>query len=212
LALAEHGRIVASRSLDEARRHARDLAPTLQAMLCEREWKPAEIAAVLISLGPGSYTGLRVGVMSAKTFAFATGCALVGIPTLPLLALQAPGDEVDVIEDAQQDRVFAQSFRKDPDTGLPIPVSALAVQSLDEWIQTRERRRVITGPGLIPYRHKLPTDVTVTEADLWRPRPASLLCLGMVSLGVGELADVWKLEPLYAKPSSAEELWAKRGK
>ncbi len=70
--------------------------------------------AVLVSRGPGSYTGLRVGIMSAKTFAYATGCALIAVDTFAAIALQAPESvaRVDVLADAQQDKVYVQSFAR----------------------------------------------------------------------------------------------------
>ena len=65
------------RRLDEARRNARDLAPAAAELLQKQGWKPIGLDAVLVSCGPGSYTGLRVGIMSAKTLAYATRCALI---------------------------------------------------------------------------------------------------------------------------------------
>src|SRR5436309_5366892 len=100
--------ILAERRLNEQRKHCQDLAPTVQALLREQGWKPADVEAVIVSLGPGSYTGLRVGVMAAKAFAYATGCKLIGVPTFPILALPAldKHQQVEVIEDAQQGRVY----------------------------------------------------------------------------------------------------------
>ena len=90
VALAEDESVLGERRLDQARRHARDLGPFAHALLSEAGWKARELDAVVVSLGPGSYTGLRVGVMSAKMLAYATGCALLGIPTFQALAAQAP--------------------------------------------------------------------------------------------------------------------------
>src|SRR6185437_7257912 len=91
------------RRLDETRRQARDLAPAMAALLAEQGWRPREVQAVLVSHGPGSYTGLRVGIMSAKTFAYATGCPLIAVDTFKAIALQAPESvaQVDVLADAQ---------------------------------------------------------------------------------------------------------------
>src|SRR5205085_2940336 len=71
-------------------------------------WHPREIQACFVGTGPGSYTGLRVGIMAAKAFAYATGCALLGADTFATIAGQAPAEalRLDVIADAQQDRVY----------------------------------------------------------------------------------------------------------
>src|SRR5262245_32159459 len=79
--LAADGRLLAGRRLSETHRHARDLAPTVAALFREFAWKPADVQAVVVSRGPGSYTGLRVGVMTAKAFAYATGCRLLALDT-----------------------------------------------------------------------------------------------------------------------------------
>jgi tRNA threonylcarbamoyladenosine biosynthesis protein TsaB len=110
VALAEGDQVIAARSLEEARRHARDLAPALHELLAERSWAARSLEAIFVSRGPGSYTGLRVGVMSAKVLAYATGCALLAVDTFAALARQSGAKLVDVIADAQQERVYAQRF------------------------------------------------------------------------------------------------------
>lgn len=116
VALAEGERVLGQRRLDEARRHARDLVPFVRALLDEQGWKARDLDAVIVSIGPGSYTGLRVGVMSAKTLAYATGCALVGVETFAALARQAPAaaERIDVLGDAQQGKVYLQRFQCSP--------------------------------------------------------------------------------------------------
>src|SRR4051794_20872764 len=97
--LALGPRLLAERALDATRRHARDLAPAAAELLRGQGWRPRDLAAVLVSLGPGSYTGLRVGVMSAKALAYAIGCAVEGVPTFDVIAGQADvaGRDLEVI-------------------------------------------------------------------------------------------------------------------
>src|SRR5262245_25636146 len=113
VAVALGGAVREARHLDEARRNAvaRDLAPSVADLLRGQGWKAADLDGVLVSLGPGSYTGLRVGIMSAKALAYATRCALIGVETFPAIARQAPPgcERLDVLGDAQQDKVYAQS-------------------------------------------------------------------------------------------------------
>ena len=90
VALAEGTALREMRRLDEAKRHARDLAPATAELFGAQGWKARDLNGVVVSLGPGSYTGLRVGVMSAKTLAYATGCALIGVETFAVVAAQAP--------------------------------------------------------------------------------------------------------------------------
>src|SRR5262249_2078610 len=147
------------RSLDEARRHARDLAPTVAALLEQQRWRPRDVSAVVVSLGPGSYTGLRVGVMSAKTFAYATGCALVGVETFAAIARQAPPDveRVDVLADAQKSNVYVQSFACAG--GSWRAAGALTVRPFADWLAGRATDAAVSGPGLLKWQSSLPAGV-----------------------------------------------------
>src|SRR5262249_39039344 len=114
VAVAEGERLLGVRSLDEARRHARDLAPAFGDLLAAQGWRPRDLDGVIVSRGPGSYTGLRVGIMSAKALAYATGCALLAVDTFAAIAAQAPPEALTlhVLADAQQDQLYVQPFRR----------------------------------------------------------------------------------------------------
>jgi tRNA threonylcarbamoyladenosine biosynthesis protein TsaB len=209
VALAEEGRVLAAGVLDEGRRHARDLAPCVRDLLQERNWRPADVEAVLVSRGPGSYTGLRVGIMSAKAFAYATGCKLLGVDTFAAIALQSePALHVEVIADAQQGRVYCQRFRLAG--GLPAVVRPLKIAPVHDWLTWLRPGDVATGPALSLHLGVIPEGVAAAAAGCWNPLPESLLRLGLHRLAGGEADDPWKLEPLYHRPSSAEEKWASR--
>lgn len=198
------------RPLDEARRQARDLAPAMAALLAEQGRRPRDVQAVIVGRGPGSYTGLRVGIMSAKTFAYAAGCAVIAVDTFAAVALQAPvsATRLDVLADAQQDKVYVQSFLRTPTEWQSS--STLAIRSVADWLATRQEDAWATGPGLHKWAGRLPAEVLQLEASLWEPRPASLLQIGLRRYLAGQRDDPWLLEPLYLRPSSAEEQWRAR--
>jgi tRNA threonylcarbamoyladenosine biosynthesis protein TsaB len=210
VALALGGELRGVRRLDEARRNARDLAPATAALLAEQGWRPRELQAVIVSRGPGSYTGLRVGIMSAKTLAYATGCALLAVDTFAALALQAPPSvpRIDVLADAQQEKVYVQSFVRSANGWQPS--TELAIRRVADWLAAREPNAWATGPGLLKWASRLPADVPQLDASLWEPQPASLLHIGLARYLTGERDDPWTLEPLYLRPSSAEEQWRGR--
>ena len=209
VALAAGDRILSERRLDEARRHARDLAPATAALLAEQGWRAPDLDGVVVSLGPGSYTGLRVGIMSAKALAYATGCRLLGVETFAAIALQAPdaADAVDVIADAQQDKVYLQRFRR---TEGWQAITPLRISPFTDWLATLPPDVWVTGPGLAKHRERLPATVQVVPAEDWHPRASSLLGLALERWRRGERDDPFAVEPLYLRPSSAEEKWAGR--
>jgi tRNA threonylcarbamoyladenosine biosynthesis protein TsaB len=212
VALGEGRSLVGVRRLEEARRHARDLAPAVADLLTAQAWKPRDIAAVIVSRGPGSYTGLRVGLMSAKTFAYATGCTLLALETFAVLAAQAPAEalRLAVVADAQQDRVYVQEFARTAAGALLAATAPLSIQQVAAWLQSRQGPWCITGPGLRKIGDKLPAEVKALDTAYWDPQPATLLELGSSRHQQGERDDVWTMEPLYLRPSAAEEQLARR--
>jgi tRNA threonylcarbamoyladenosine biosynthesis protein TsaB len=208
VALGEEVR--AARRLDEARRHARDLAPAVAELLAGQGWRPRELHGVVVGRGPGSYTGLRVGVMSAKTLAYATGCALLGVDTFAAIALEAPEEahDLDVLADAQQDKIYVQAFTRVAQGWAAR--TALAVVPFADWLARRRPDAWVSGPGLLKWEGRLPADVPRLEATRREPRPEGLLKLGLARYRAGERDEPWALEPLYLRPSSAEEQWRGR--
>jgi tRNA threonylcarbamoyladenosine biosynthesis protein TsaB len=211
VALAEGATLLAVRSLDEARRHARDLAPAVAELLAAQHWKPRDVSGIIVSLGPGSYTGLRVGIMSAKTFAYATGCAIVGIETFLAIASQTPAEvqSVDVLADAQKNNVYVQSFRREGSGWRN--TSELTICLFADWLTHRAADAWVSGPGLHKCRAQLPSEIRVVDEAFWEPRAEGLLPLGLARLAVGSSDNALSLEPLYLRPSSAEEQWRARG-
>ncbi len=208
LALAEGESIRADRQLDESRRHARDLAPALTELLAAQGWKPADLNGVSVSRGPGSYTGLRVGLISAQMLAYATGCKAIAINTFAAIAIQAPGPvrELAVLADAQQGKMYVQRFARADEKDWQ-PVSELTIESFEDWLRRRTPATWLTGPGLESGSAKLPADVPVVPRTAWHPTVESLLALGLARWQRGESDDLWHLEPLYARPSAAEQQW-----
>lgn len=191
--LARGGAVVRSRTLDETRRLARDLAPNIAEMLKEESLAPKDVAGVMVSIGPGSYTGLRVGIASAKTFAFATGCPLIAVPTFAAVSREVPESDREtwVFADALQGLVYIQRYRNGEvldELRIASASEALVEVPPDVWL---------AGPGLAMY--KLNDAGLVAEPSL-----ASLLQAGS---GLPPLtrADLLALEPLYLRGSSAEE-------
>ena len=204
VALAHGEVIVGERSFDESRRHARDLAPAIHELLTCHNWRARDLDGVIVSRGPGSYTGLRVGLMSAKTLAYATGCALLAIDTFAAIyqPILAAHPSVDIIADAQQDNIYVQRFGADP---APLTIVPLAA-----WLESALAKGTsVTGPGLEALAARLPADLTILPRETWLPLPASLLSIGMARYRKGERDDPFAVEPLYLRPSSAEQKWDK---
>jgi len=90
VALCHEGRLVAEYRLNMKNVHAGLLISSVDKILADSRFKPADLDAIAVSIGPGSFTGLRIGLATAKGLAFANNQAIVGVPTLAALAGQAP--------------------------------------------------------------------------------------------------------------------------
>jgi tRNA threonylcarbamoyladenosine biosynthesis protein TsaB len=202
--VAVGGRVVRAADLDPARRHNRDLAPTAGGLLRAEGLAPRDLAGVVVSAGPGSYTGLRVGVMSAKALAYATGCRLVAVPTFHPIAEQAPdgADAVEVIADALQGLVYAQRFCRVADRWEP--ADPLRIEPVGDWVGRLSPGAWVSGPGVEGYDRHIPAEVRRVPAADRLPGLEALLRVGL-RLAPLSSAEVMRLEPLYLRGSSAEE-------
>ena len=114
---------------------------------------------------------------------------------------------MDVLADAQKDKFYVEHFHRDSATATWRSRSPLAIVPFAEWSASLVAGTWVTGPGLEMLAPRLPANVSVVPADDWNPRSKSLLCLGLEKLKLGKRDDSFALEPIYLRPSSAEEQW-----
>jgi tRNA threonylcarbamoyladenosine biosynthesis protein TsaB len=202
--LARGGAIVRAVALDDTRRHARDLAATVEAVLKAESLAPTDLTGVMVGRGPGSYTGLRVGLMSAKALAYALGCELRAVDTFAAIAQQAPAEARDVwvIADALQEQVYIQRFTRNDSEWLA--ADALRIVPVAEWLTELVADTWISGPGANVYADRVPRSCPLVPESDREPRVESVFAVG-VKLPPLTRAELFALEPLYLRGSSAEE-------
>jgi len=198
VALASGAVVLAEGQLDRQRRRASDLAAVCQQLLRDHGWRAKDLTAVVVGMGPGSYTALRVGVASATMLAYAAGCAFVGVETFAAYAAQTSGPHISVIADALQGEVYCRTYHHDPD-GL-LPTHALEIRRLTDWQIGTAAETVVTGPGVSMLNGSM-TFALEAERAL---RPLSLLHVAQ-KYSWAVTADMWAAEPFYLRGSSAEE-------
>src|SRR5258707_1343424 len=116
VAALEGEQLLKTAALDPVQRTARTLAPAIRDLLKQVGWRPADVQLVAVTAGPGSFTGLRLGVTTAKTFAYAVGCQVLGVNTLEVIASQSPPEcsLLEVVLDAQRQQLFAAALDRGP--------------------------------------------------------------------------------------------------
>ena len=207
VALAVGDAVVGERVLDPARRQNRDLAPFTAELLSAAGLTPKSLTGVMVSVGPGSYTGLRVGLISAKVLAYAVGCELVPVPSFAAIAALAPPElpSVDVISDGLQGLVYCQRYERIG--GVMTATNSLGILTLAEWVATGPT--AVSGPVVVLADAALEASVVRVSVEFRMPTAASLLAAGRRVAPVSR-EELFALEPLYLRPSSAEEQAAKR--
>jgi tRNA threonylcarbamoyladenosine biosynthesis protein TsaB len=187
-------------------RTAQTLAPGLREIMRQVDWPADSIELVAVTIGPGSFTGLRIGVTTAKTLAYAVGAQIIGVDTLEALAAQAPAaaGRLWTILDAQRQELFAAAFEVLED-GPPRRISDTVILGQEKWIAGLRAGERVTGPALQRMAGRLPAEGLALPAELWQPTAAAVGQVAWRAYQAGQCYDVWKLLPNYFRPSAAEE-------
>jgi len=210
VAAAADGKILAELHLNPQQRSAQSLAPAIKTLLEQVGWQPGEIQLIAVTIGPGSFTGLRVGVATAKVLAYAAGAEVLGIGALEAIAAAAPTEveAISVAVDAQRGDVVAQSFRRET-TGRLKAVGDRSIIPLELWLAQLPPGFAVSGPVLKKWTDPLPPGVTILDRALWQPTAANVARLAYQDYAAGRRDDLWMLLPVYSRPSAAEEKWGK---
>lgn len=206
VALVEDDAALVSLTLRRPRQHAEQLVPLVQDALRYAGATLGDLAGIAVSQGPGSYTGLRIGVSTAKGLAAASGVPLVGVPTLEALALQAvpqaePGDVVAAFLRSRRDEVYAAAFTVAPAPPLsPLrEAAALPLPDVAAWLGTDDRRRWLVGDGAPAAAAAGALSGTLLDAAAVAPSASTVGRLGAERLRTGSADDLAAFEPAYLK-------------
>jgi tRNA threonylcarbamoyladenosine biosynthesis protein TsaB len=205
---ARAAQVVAERTLDPARRSAQTLAPAMAEVLAEAGIQPADVRLVATTIGPGSFTGLRVAATAAKTFAYAARADVIGLSTLDVIAEQVPRDpasspELHAILDAQRKELFLARYRVT--SNGPERLAPDAIVAAQTWLDSLAPGTIVTGPGLDKLEARLPPHASPAPKSLREPQAITVGQLAWREYQNGRRDDLWKLAPAYLRPSYAEE-------
>ena len=211
IAVATEAGVFCTTAPETARRHGRDLIPQLGVLLEAAGLRATDLNVVAVGLGPGSYTGLRVGVTAAKTLTYASGADLIALDSLQVVGRNAPAEamRVCVIADAQRGEVYvADLYRPAPDAML-VPRGETHVEPIAEWLARLESGVYVLGPAFESPRiiAALPEGLAEPAATRNYPDGGRLIELARDVWATGRRDDPWLLEPRYLRRSAAEVQW-----
>lgn len=206
-ALMEDESLIAQYSQCSGLTHSRTLLPMVEDMLKNTEKKIADVDLIAVAHGPGSFTGIRIGVSTVKGLAWASDKKCVGVSTLEAMAWHgvSAGGLICPVMDARRSQVYNALFETDGD-GRPVRLTEDRAVSLAEL--TAELKGYECVPFLVGDGAKLTYDYLTNEGIACRMAPANLLYqsawgVGMAALGkdAGSADD---LLPVYLRLSQAE--------
>ena len=188
------------RPVKGAGRHARLLLPAIDALLADHKLDARSLAGVVVNLGPGSFTGLRVGVAVAQTLGWARGVSLVGVSLFEALAVQtAPQND--------RSRVFVANAEREQAFVARIAAgkSTLVDRGIVDVAELHSVDPAACYFGQLPPRVVCPVELISLEPP---GRVEATLTIGRVRLRSGDTTAPASLLPIYGRASAAEELRA----
>lgn len=208
VALTGDGELLLQQIDDNGMNHAKVMAPFIEKALSELKRRELKLDAVAVSIGPGSYTGLRIGLSMAKGLCFGDEIPLIGIPTLQILAVKAmfrsmdwEGDEILLpMLDARRMEVYTAAF----DFGLNEVLSTRPlILEKDSFEELNGKRVIVMGSGSEKAK-EFYGDKDWTWLEGIRPLASDMTALSERAYRNGDFLDLAYSTPLYLKEYEAK--------
>jgi tRNA threonylcarbamoyladenosine biosynthesis protein TsaB len=216
VALAQGDKLLAESCFSGPMRHSAEIFPAITDLLSRFSKKPDQIEHVYISIGPGSFTGLRIAVTFAKTLALANNTKIIAVDTLDCIAANVnpqsrkghltvdKSEQLGVILDAKRGQFFIAVYE--------ITNDAIWKKTLPDCLMTAEeflarfsdKATALIGEGLVFYKDKFAhKNVSVLDEKFWNPSAANIHLLGRQLALQNQFADPLTLTPNYIRGPDA---------
>jgi tRNA threonylcarbamoyladenosine biosynthesis protein TsaB len=183
------------------------LTVTIDKALDALGWEAADIDYFACGLGPGSFTGVRIGMSAIKGFAWALHKPVVGIPTLDLLARNAALAKgyVAPLVDAKRGLIYTCFYRVES-SGLK-RMSKYLLLTPQEFFRRLKKNTTVLGDAVLLYKQNLLRSgkgLTILDSDDWYPKPYRLIELALERIKAAKLTDAFKIKPIYLYPKECQ--------
>jgi tRNA threonylcarbamoyladenosine biosynthesis protein TsaB len=205
--------------LPVAGEHARRIAAALDEAAHGLGWKVGDVELVGVVRGPGSFTGLRVGLSTAKAIAWASGAALVGVSGFDVVAGRtarltgAAAEPLHLAYDAGRGDLFVAEAVPAADAPTGYALSTPRLVGAAAWVADLPARAIVSGPGLAHVIDAINAraDLRVAPPEAWRPMAADAADLATRLHAAGRADAPAALVPDYLRPTYADESAAPPG-
>ena len=215
VAIGGHEGVLGMFEVSRGRRHAETLAPAIEFLCRQADIEIAEFGAIAVDVGPGLFTGMRVGLATGKAIAQALRVPMIGISSLDLLAfpLRYTDRTIAAVIDARKGEVFYSFYRPVP--GGVQRVTEPCVGSVDDLVaelMARGQNVVCVGDGALRYQDNIAAGVRCEFAEqfLSHPSAAPLVQLAHARALREEWVNPWEIQPMYLRAPDAQINWSTR--
>ncbi|WP_449240864.1 tRNA (adenosine(37)-N6)-threonylcarbamoyltransferase complex dimerization subunit type 1 TsaB [Desulfoscipio gibsoniae] len=217
VAVVAEGKILAERMVNNRRTHSVNLLPMVRDTLSDAAINKEQLSGIAVSSGPGSFTGLRIGMSTARTLAQVLSLPLADVPTLDALAYPLSGHAglVCPILNARKNEVYAALYNN-TSTGQEclVPARATGLSELLKLLEGFKERVTFIGDGVAEYggllKAQMGSNACLAPICASFPRGAAVAELGLRLLQAGKACDPLTLLPHYIRESEAEIKWRER--
>ncbi|MFC1704583.1 tRNA (adenosine(37)-N6)-threonylcarbamoyltransferase complex dimerization subunit type 1 TsaB [Candidatus Omnitrophota bacterium] len=214
IAVLDENKVTAQCNKDFKKRTSDALIPTVKSVLKKANIELSAIDAFAVGLGPGSFTGLRIGVSAVKGLSFATGKPILGIPSLDTIAFNAlPCTQyVCPLIDARRNKIYACVYK--PVAGTPKKVSSYLLTDIDSLLQRISKPIIFLGDAVSLYRDaiekKLGKKALFEKHNQWYPRAQNVVRLAKERYNTLKKVNPKSVTPLYLYPKECQIKTVKR--
>jgi len=207
IALSEDKDIIIEEMHLLERRHSSLLIPKIKEMLEKVNFSIDGVDAFVIGLGPGSFTGLRIGVSAVKGFGIATKKPCVGVASIDALALNVDDEKRPIVPiiDAKRQQVYSAIYRRR--NGRIVKESRHLLLHVEDLMKRIKGPAIFLGDGIDLYREKIEKrskKAVFLGEEYWYPKASNLIRLGLGKLKKHKKKDLSKLNPIYLYPKDCQ--------
>ncbi|WP_010285561.1 tRNA (adenosine(37)-N6)-threonylcarbamoyltransferase complex dimerization subunit type 1 TsaB [Bacillus timonensis] len=210
VAIVDEEKVIGEVITNLPKNHSVRVMPTIEKLMNECGIKPKELEKIVVAMGPGSYTGVRIGVTIAKTLAWSLQIPLVGVSSLEVVAANGRffNGFISPLFDARRGQVYTGLYQFEGKTLSCVEEDKIIL--LSDWLQELKKKEtpvLFIGNDIVIHNEQIETDLKefayVAPYTDWNPRPSELADLGMKK----EPVDIHTFVPNYIRLAEAEANW-----
>lgn len=218
VAVLEDDKLICEYTINTKKTHSQKLMPMIENMLKTSDVEIKDIDAIGICVGPGSFTGLRIGMATAKAMAHVNNIPLIGVNSLEILGsnIEFSNKKICAILDAQRNQVYTCKYIFENNKSKALEeISIKPIDDLLEELHATGEEWVIVGEAVYKYKEKIESvsNITISSPSNHITKASSLCVLAKDKLEQNiEIHNCYDINPMYIRKSQAEEQYEEKQK